>query len=461
MRLVQETRLEQKLSPQLIQSLKLLQLPTLELERYLKTELETNPLLEEVQTAEVSTEQALREQRDATGDQFDEQDWRQIIADGSDVGGRGLRPDTSREFEELPQPAETSLQEHLLSQLNLTDLDGTERTVAEEIIGNINEDGYLAATLEEIAAAIGVDPEAVESVLPVVQGFDPSGVGARDLGECLAIQLRERGEENTILMALVEEHLEDLQHHRITAIAKALDLLESDVQSAVEELSQLNPRPAAGRFGAAARTILPDLLVEKVDGRFMVLFNDRSLPSLKISSLYKEILARDSQASEDTRKYVLDKLNGARWLLRAIAQRRSTMIKVMEYIVRAQYEFLERGIMHLRPMTLQEVADAIGMHVSTVSRVTNGKYVQTPQGVFELKYFFGGRIENKDGRDASNKSIKERIERLVKEEDGRKPLSDQKIVDILQEEGYEIARRTVAKYRDAMGILPARYRKQY
>jgi RNA polymerase sigma-54 factor len=286
-------------------------------------------------------------------------------------------------------------------------------------------------------------------------------VGARDLGECLAIQLRERGEENTILMALVEEHLDDLQHHRYSVIAKAFDLLESHVQQAVEELSRLNPRPAAGRFGSVARTILPDLLVEKVDGRYTVLFNDRSLPRLKISPLYKEILARDSEAGEDTRKYVLEKLNGARWLMRAIQQRRSTMVKVMEYIVRAQYEFLDRGIMYLKPLTLQEVADAIGMHVSTVSRVTNGKYVQTPQGIFELKFFFGGRIENKEGKDASNKAMKERIERLVKEEDGRKPLSDQKIVEILQQDGYEIARRTVAKYRDAMGILPARYRKQY
>ncbi len=461
MRLVQETRLEQKLSPQLIQSLKLLQLPTLELERYLKAELETNPLLEEVPTAEVSTQQALEEQRNATDDHFDEQDWRQVIADASDVGGRGLRADTSREFEELPQPAETSLQEYLLGQLNLTELEGRERKVAEEIIGNISEDGYLATPIEEIADSIEAESGLVEKILTVVQGFDPSGVGARDLGECLAIQLRELGEENTILMALVEEHLDDLQHHRYSVIARALDLLESDVQGAVAELAQLNPRPAAGRFGAAAKTIIPDLLVEKVDGSYLVLFNDRSLPRLKISSLYKQILARDSEAGEDTRQYVLDKLNGARWLIRAIAQRRSTMVKVMEYIVRAQYDFLERGILHLKPMTLQEVADAIGMHVSTVSRVTNGKYVQTPQGVFELKYFFGGRIENKEGKDASNKAIKERIERLVKEEDGRKPLSDQKIVEILQQEGYEIARRTVAKYRDAMGILPARYRKQY
>lgn len=461
MRLIQETRLEQKLSPQLIQSLKLLQLPTLELERFLKQELDTNPLLEEIQTAEVSQEQALQETREDTADQFDEQEWRRVIADSSDVGGRGFRPDTSREFEDLPQPAEIGLQEHLLDQLNYTELKGQELILAEEIIGNINEDGYLTSAVEEIAERTGSSKGDVESVLSIIQTFDPSGVGARDLGECLSIQLREKDLENTVLMALVEEHLDDLQHHRYSVIAKAQDIYESDVQSAVEELSHLNPKPAAGRFGSTAKTIIPDLIVEKVDGKYVVLFNDTSLPRLRISSLYKEILAKDSEANEDTKKYVVEKLNGARWLMRAIQQRRSTMLKVMEYIVKAQYEFLERGLLHLKPMTLQEVADAIGMHVSTVSRVTNGKYVQTPQGVFELKYFFGGRIENKEGKAASNKAIKERIERLVKEENGQKPLSDQKIVEILQQEGFEIARRTVAKYRDQMGILPARYRKQY
>ncbi|MFC1540298.1 RNA polymerase factor sigma-54 [Gemmatimonadota bacterium] len=279
--------------------------------------------------------------------------------------------------------------------------------------------------------------------------------------KCLSIQLREKGLENTILMALVEEHMDDLQHHRYTVIARAMDIYESEVQTAVAELAQLNPKPAAGRFGVAARTIIPDLLVEKVDESYQVFYNDTSLPRLRISNLYKDILARESEASDETRQYIVEKLNGARWLLRAMRQRRSTMLKVMEYIVKAQHDFLEHGIMHLKPMILQEVADAIEMHVSTISRVTNGKYAQTPQGIFELKYFFGGRIENKEGKDASNKAIKNQIERLIKEEDSSKPLSDQKIVDILTEEGYEIARRTVAKYRDQMSIQPARFRKQY
>jgi RNA polymerase sigma-54 factor len=461
MRLLQEIRLEQRLSPQIIQSLKLLQLPTLELERFLKQELEENPLLEEIQTAEVSPEVAVREATKDTAEQFDEQQWREVLTDSRDVGGRGFRPDVSREFAELPQPAEVGLQEYLLSQLHLSGLMENQIPVGEEIIGNINEDGYLEATLEDIAQGSHSTVEDVEEVLTVIQTFDPAGVGARDLGECLAIQLKEMDLENTIYMAIVEEHLEDLQHHRYPAIAKALDIYESDVQEAVEELSRLNPKPAAGEFGTTAKTIIPDLIVEKVDGNYLVLFNDSSLPRLRISNLYKEILAKDTKANEETRQYVLDKLNGARWLMRSIQQRRSTMLKVMEYIVKAQHEFLEHGLLHLKSMTLQEVADAIGMHISTVSRVTNGKYVQTPQGIFELKFFFSGRIENRDGGDVSTRAIKERIERLVREENGHKPLSDQKIAEALQEEGFTIARRTVAKYRDKMGILPARYRRQY
>ncbi|MFC1629492.1 RNA polymerase factor sigma-54 [Gemmatimonadota bacterium] len=461
MKLIQETRLEQKLSPQLIQSLKLLQLSTLELEQFMKQELDTNPLLDEREMAEVSQEQALQETRTETGEQFDEQDWRRIIAEDGDAGGRGFRADTSREFVDLPQPADVGLQEHLLGQLNYADISEDDSDIAEEIIGSINEDGYLKSTIEEIMGSSSGSQEDVERVLKVIQSFDPSGVGARDLEECLSIQLQEKGLENTILMALVEEHLDDLQHHRYTVIAKALDIYESEVQSAVEELSRLNPKPASGRFGTAARTIIPDMIVDKIDDKFVVLYNDSSIPRLRISSIYKDILAKTSEASDETKQYIVEKLNGARWLLRAIQQRRSTMLKVMEYIVKAQHEFLEHGVLHLKPMILQEVADAIEMHVSTISRVTNGKYVQTPQGIFELKFFFGGRIENRGGKDASNKAIKKQIERLIQDEDGSKPMSDQKIVEVLREKGYEIARRTVAKYRDQMNIQPARFRKQY
>ncbi|MFO7768800.1 MAG: RNA polymerase factor sigma-54 [bacterium] len=459
MRLVQETRLEQKLSPQLIQSLKLLQMPTMELENVLKQELETNPLLEEIPREELRQEQP--EKEDDGSEPFDEQEWREVLAGSGEAGGRGHRQDRSRQFEDAPQPADVSLQEHLLRQLQLSDLSTADQAIGEEIIGNIDEHGYLITPVEEIAASAAVDTDDVERVLGTIQLFDPSGVGARDLRECLMIQLREQDLENTVMMAIVEDHLEDVEKHRFTAIARELDIDEADVQEAVKTISRLSPRPAAGRFGTEAKTILPDLIVEKVDGDFVVLFNDSSLPRLRINSLHKKILSRGSDANEETRKYVVEKLNGARWLLRSIQQRRGTMLKVMEYIVKAQREFLERGVLHLKPMTLQEVADAIGMHVSTISRVTNGKYVQTPQGVFELKYFFSGRIENKEGEDVSSKAIKERIERLLRGEDGSKPLSDQKIADRLQEDGYEIARRTIAKYRDQLGILPARYRKQY
>ena len=291
MRLIQETRLEQRLSPQLIQSLKLLQLPTLELEAMIKQELETNPLLEEIQRPEPALELTSPERNRESSQPFDEQQWREVLAHSSEVGGRGLRPDTSREFEELPQPAETSLQEHLLGQLHLAGLDPADNAVGEIIIGDIDDDGFLKVPVEDVAAQAGVLREDVLRVLAVIQTFDPSGVGARNLPESLSLQLREKGLENTVLMALVEEHLDDLEHHRYSAIAKALDIDEADVQVAVDELALLSPRPAAGRFGSGARSVVPDLVVENVDGEYVVLFNSASLPNLRISNLYREILA--------------------------------------------------------------------------------------------------------------------------------------------------------------------------
>jgi RNA polymerase sigma-54 factor len=280
----------------------------------LKQELETNPLLEEVPRQETAEE--LKKEEDVPSDQFDEQEWREVLANADDVGGRGFRPDTSREQEELPQQAEVSLQEHLLNQLYLSDVEEDRYRIGEEIIGNIDEDGYLAVPIDEIASSVAAPSERVDEVLRIVQTFDPSGVGARDLAECLAIQIREKGLENTILMALVEDHLDDLEHHRYSVIARALDIDESNVQEAVEDLSHLNPKPAAGRFGTEARTVVPDMIVEKVDGDFVVIFNDSSLPGLRINSLYRKILAKDSDANDETRKYIVEKLNGARWLLR-------------------------------------------------------------------------------------------------------------------------------------------------
>jgi RNA polymerase sigma-54 factor len=461
MKIVQEGRLEQKLSPQLIASLRLLQLPTAELEAVIKQEVESNPLLEEIPREEASVEElAAQAGTGESAEPFDEQQWREVLTENRDSPDRGYRPDPGRIFDEYPQTAEISLQEHLLAQLQLTDLKEVERRIGEQIIGSIDEYGYLVAPLEEIAETASAGLEDTERILEVIQTFDPSGVGARNLQESLALQLRELGQENTILMAMVEEHLEDLEAHRIGAIAQALDLDESDVEAAVAELAHLNPRPASGRFGPEARMIVPDLIVERVDDEYLVVFNDSSVPGLRINDLYRKMLASDSSAQEETRRYIVEKLNSARWLLRSIQQRRNTMLMVTRYIVNAQQAFLERGRLYLRPMNLQEVADAIGMHVSTISRVTNGKYLQTPQGVFELKYFFSGRIENKGGEDVSSKAIQERIERLVGEEDPNHPLSDQKIAKMLQQDGFEIARRTVAKYRDQLGIRPARFRKQ-
>jgi RNA polymerase sigma-54 factor len=371
------------------------------------------------------------------------------------------------------------LSDHLRDQVSLLDLTPRQMYLADEFIGNINEDGYLACPVEDIRQSINdVVLEAAEAaerdpdeipvytedevyrMLEVVQGLDPAGVGARDLRECLMLQLKDAGLEQSVPYRLVRDCFDELINHRWSEISKRFGISPSDVQKAADEIAKLDPKPGLMYSDASDNYIIPDLVVEKIDGKYHVFLNDANLPRLKLSRAYQEI-ARDKKKFEgENKEFISNKLNSANWMIQAIEQRRQTMLKVMNYIVERQRDFFEKGVQYLKPLTLREVAEVISMHESTVSRVTNEKFVQTPRGVLPLKFFFSSGLSTTGGEDVSARGIKDQIQKLVENEDPKHPLTDQAIVNILKESGVQIARRTVAKYRDQLGVLSARMRKR-
>ena len=495
-RLTQTTSLHQKMAPQLIQSLRLLQMPTLELEQVIQQELEINPLLElneeqeqdqedaegeaeaekEDKAAEVEAsaeeekpedtaetekleELEFDDSSDMADDKFDEEDWNEYLNDSGYVSTREEFDPNVEEWDNQGA-SQISLEGSLKEQLLLTELTADERQIGEYIIGNINEDGFLGTPTEDIADVLDIDIELIEKVLGVIQTFDPSGVGARDLRECLLIQLKEQGYEGDLSMFVVQDHLDDWINRRYNRICRALGTDKEALTEVQEIIAGLDPKPG---FSPEPRVnfnlVIPDLEVIKIGEEYAVSLTDRNAPTLRVSPIYRELLSGSAKSGKEAKKFVVDRLNSARWFIQAINQRRTTMVRVMRCIVQNQKNFFDHGVGHLRPMVLQEVADKVGMHVSTISRVSNGKYVQTPHGVFELKYFFDGGLSTDEGEDISAKTVKDKISTLIQEEDARSPLSDQKIADILKKEGIDIARRTVAKYRSQLGINPARYRK--
>ncbi|MCD6169353.1 MAG: RNA polymerase factor sigma-54 [Candidatus Latescibacteria bacterium] len=467
-RLNQKLQLQQRLSQRQIHSLQLLQLPALELEQLIRQQLELNPLLEELpqeesekQEENLSSEKEREpeEEKELDSD-FDEVDWSEYLADGFEMGypmRQGRTPDEDRR-----QPvavSQPSLTDHLLQQLRFAFSSPEELRIGEAIVGNIDPDGYLTCSVQQIASALNVPETEVERVLSTIQTFDPPGVGARDLRECLAIQLRELGEKDGPAMKIVQFHLEDLKRHRYRKIAESLKLTEEQIRKAFKVISGLTPRPGAASFGSGARQITPDLIVEKMDDEYVVMLNDKSIPTLRINPVYLSLL-KGSKISDEERKYVLERLNSARWLISAIDQRRSTMLRLMRFIVERQRDFFDHGVSSLKPMVLQDAADALQLHPSTISRVTNGKYVQTPHGIFELRYFFDSKIDSTSGQSVSSKTVMERIRQLIEAEDPQNPLSDQQVAELLNKEGFNIARRTVSKYRNRMRIPSAAYRKK-
>ena len=459
------------MTPRLQQALKLLQVPTLELQMILKQEIMQNPLLEEVDEVtdnedladEDSPEEKANEESETPSDE-DPIDWSDYMQDGLD---RTYVPqsETNMEFLEKVPVTRGTLAESLMEQLHFLNLPAEHMMIAEFLVGSIDDSGWLATSIEDIAEAVGKPVEDVEKVLLVVQALEPAGVGARSLRECLLIQLDARSEKDTLPWRMIHDHFDHLVNRRFPEISRQLKCSAEEVQAAADVIATLNPRPGLQVSSEEPRYVTPDLIVDRVDEEYIVVLNDRHLPRLRISTAYEGVL-RDKKKSEmnsdetKTREYIQGKLNSARWLIQTIEQRRKTMIKVMSCIIREQRDFFDKGIAFLRPLTLQQVARQIDMHESTVSRVCSGKYVQTPRGVFELKFFFSSGLETEAGEDVSARAAKNTIKTLIDEEDKRNPLSDDAIAKKLHENGLRIARRTVAKYREQLNVLPARFRRR-
>lgn len=459
------------MTPRLQQALKLLQVPTLELQAILKQEVLQNPLLEEVddltEQEDIEKENSADEQNNQEAEEPGEEDaidWSEYLQDGLD---RTYVPqsETSIEFLEKVPVTRITLAESLLEQLHFLNLPADQMTIAEFLVGSLDERGWVVTPMAEIVEQLGRSEEEVARVLAVVQALEPAGVGARDLRECLLIQLDARGDRDTMPWKLIHDHFDHLVNRRFPEIARLLKATVEEVQAAADEIATLNPRPGTAVSSDDPKYVTPDLLVERVDEEYIVMLNDRNVPRLRISSAYESVIREKKRADataeqKQTRDYIQGKLASAKWLIQTIEQRRRTMIKVMNCIVREQREFFDKGIGFLRPLTLAQVARQIDMHESTVSRVCSGKYVQTPRGVFELKFFFSSGLETDDGEDVSARTAKDIIKTLIDEEDKKDPLSDQRIAELLHERGLRIARRTVAKYREQLNILPARFRRR-
>lgn len=550
------------LAPQLQQSLALLQAPVLELKALIERELEQNPVLEEVPASEEdSTQQTAA--RDKIVKELDPAEPpKDLVEDpGAESGTATEAEDFDTEFsrlaelddawrEELSQPAavappspeeeekrqfmfdsltaRSSLHEFLLEQVRLSDIPPEKRPIAESIVGNIDDYGYLNATVEELAAAANVPGEQVLEVLKEIQTFDPPGVGARDLRECLLLQLERAGLQNSIEYRIVSEHMEALGKRRVPEIAKALGVSKAEVQAAMERISRLDPRPGRQYLPDNDQYVVPEVFVTKSGDDFVVTLNNEQIPRLRISNTYKELMSRSAvdiaalesafkgaprtlkkalneaiaaiRANDDpkavallrglgekhqlsqkqhdavqhaiaqvmerrafieARNYIREKIRAGKFLIKSIEQRQQTILNIAREIVKRQREFMEKGIAYLKPMTMSQIAEAVGVHETTVSRAVSGKYMQTPQGIFEMKFFFTTGIQTATGEGVSNTSVKDMIAEIFRNEDPTKPLSDQEVVNLLREKGVMIARRTVAKYRSELGILPSNLRKVY
>jgi RNA polymerase sigma-54 factor len=468
----QHLRLTQQLimTPQLQQAIKLLQLSRLELLDMIRHEMEENPALEEKpETADDNTveDADVHEAPDMEEVRIDENvqndiDWDNYIDEYNSTGNIHFE----REHRDAPEyesfiAGKESLDHHLLWQLMMTLPTPEEEQIGSVIIGNLNLDGYLEISIEEIAALSETSPERAAQVLKTLQTFDPSGVCARDLRECLQIQLKNLGIDNRILNAILSGHMKHLENKNYKAISKALKVSLKDVQTAVEIIKGLEPKPGRSFSQDEPQYITPDIYVYKLDDEFVIVLNDDGMPKLHLNPYYKKAIKRGEKIADETREYLQEKMRSAQWLIKSIHQRQKTIYNVMQSIVKFQCDFFEKGIAHLKPMVLRDVAQDIGMHESTISRVTTNKYAYTPQGIFELKYFFNSSINRVHGAAIASASVKDKIREIVQSEDPHKPFSDKKISALLQASNIRIARRTVAKYREMLKILPSNKRKQF
>ncbi|MEN8256974.1 MAG: RNA polymerase factor sigma-54 [Thermodesulfobacteriota bacterium] len=477
----QSLKLSQQLvmTPQLQQAIKLLQLSRLELVDTVQQEIEENPVLEDdfstlngeatTPVAEPAPDQAALPAAEQTSEvnlenpsNINDIDWSNYANEYEPISSYRPRGDS----EEMPSRLDIlsekpNLQSHLRWQLSLTDLSDEEKEIGENILGNLNREGFLEADVTEVATQCGNDIDDIQYVLEVIQEMDPAGVGARNVQESLLLQLERLELKDDLPAEIVTEHLNFLETKNYIAIARATHRSVDDVAAAVSIIIGLDPHPGWAYSDEEPHYITPDVTVQKVDGEYVILLNDDGLPKLKISAYYREVLRKQSDAPAETKEYIQDKMRSAAWLIKSIQQRQRTIYRVMESILKFQYDFFEYGVSRLRPLVLRDVAEDISMHESTISRVTSNKYVHTPQGTFELKYFFTSAIARKGGGDAlSSESIRQRIRQIVQGENPDKPFSDKAIAEIFAKENIKLARRTVAKYREQLGILSSKFRKK-
>lgn len=483
--LKQSLKLSQQLimTPQLQQAIKLLQLSRLEMVDMINQEMEENPLLEEISGSEEIVEESLSEsdtlrtleteeiksvdhavEVTGEGDGREDFDWNSYLEDYGPMGVTYQRADEEGASWDNLLTRTPSLTDHLMWQLKFLPLSDAEMLVGEQIICNLDQNGYLQTTVEEIAVQEQVEANVVESVLEKVQSFDPPGIAARDLTECLLIQARLLGDANPLVEKIIRDHLKDLETKNYTQITRKLKVTIDDVLQAVMVISNMDPKPGSIYQEEKVQTIIPDVFVYKTGDEYKVILNDDGMPRLRISNFYKEIMAGvDGSKEADTgKKYIKERVQSATWLIKSIQQRQKTIYRVTESIVNYQRNFFDKGINYLRPLVLRDIAMDVEMHESTISRVVTNKYMQSPAGLFELKYFFSSGISKNDGgENIASKSVKEEIKKVISEEDHKKPLSDSEIVELLALSGINIARRTVAKYREMMHILPSSRRKKY
>ncbi len=455
--------MQQVLAPQLQQSLQILQAPTLELRNIVQQELQTNPVLEE-EVGTFESEERAKDDREFQ-EEFErlaklDEEWRDYMAQNVSYSSRNPEDEERRQFFFDSIASQETLQQHLLEQLNTGEVPEAQREAAELIIGNIDELGFLQSSLEEISQNTKHTLEELQQTLDLVQTFHPVGIGARDLRDCLLIQLRRLGKQGSLEYQIVSEFLEDLGRRRFPEVARRLGVPVEQVQKAANFISTLDPKPGQIFSPDPNSYVLPDVSVDKIGDDFFVTLNGDQVPHLRISKTYKELMTQGSNGS-DVRDYIREKIRSGKFLIKSIHQRQQTILNIANEIVKRQREFLESGTAFLKPMTMVQIAETVGVHETTVSRAISGKYMATPQGVFEMKYFFTPGYQTTDGAALSNTSVKEAIADLVRGEQVRNPLSDKEIVEILSDRGIPIARRTVAKYRAELNILPSNLRKQY
>jgi RNA polymerase sigma-54 factor len=463
MQQIQGLGLQQVLAPQLQQSLQILQAPTLELRNIVQQELQTNPVLEEepntYETEERSADESDFQEEFEKLAKLDEE-WRDYMAQNVNYSARSQEDEERRQFFLDSIANQETLQQHLLEQLNTAETDRRQRKAAEQIIGNIDDYGFLSARLDEIANQSDVSLEDLTDVLRLVQSFHPVGVAAQDLRDCLLIQLRRLGKAGSIEYQIVDQYLEELGRKRYPDIARRLGVSVDQVQKAANLISTLDPKPGQIFSPEPNSYVLPDVLVEKVGDEYVVSLTGDQIPHLRINKTYRDLMAQSRNGAE-VRDYIREKIRSGKFLIKSIHQRQQTILNIASEIVKRQKDFLDFGTAFLKPMTMVQIAESVGVHETTVSRAISGKYIATPQGVLDMKFFFTPGYQTSDGISLSNTSVKEAIADLVRNENARMPLSDKEIVEILSERGIPIARRTVAKYRAELNILPSNLRKQF